>query len=111
MMNFIKQYSTILWFVGIVAVLYGAYALFFAQESEPVVAVTETAAVPDQELVALLFELKNIRLDNAIFEDPLFKSLNDFGRELVPEPLGRTNPFAPLGGESAVTVTKARTAP
>ena len=100
MMNFLKQYSTVISFVVIVAVLYGGYALFFAESTEPVVEVTEINASPDQDLIALLFELKSIRLDSALFEDQLFKALKDFGRDLVSEPVGRPNPFAPLGGEA-----------
>lgn len=103
MMNFLKQYSTVISFVVIVAVLYGGYVLFFAEGTEPVVEVTETNATPDQDLIALLFELKSIRLDSALFEDQLFKALKDFGRDLVSEPVGRPNPFAPLGGSSIQT--------
>lgn len=99
MMDLIKKYSTALSFIAIVAVLYGAYALFFAEPSEPALTVTETGVSPDQDLIALLFELKQIRLDSELFENPLFTSLKDFGQDLVTEPVGRQNPFAPLGGE------------
>jgi hypothetical protein len=98
MMDLIKKYATAFWFVGIVAALYGGYVLFFAQGTAPVVEVSETAATPDQDLIALLFELKGIRLDSGLFDDPLFKALKDFGRDLVSEPVGRNNPFAPLTG-------------
>lgn len=91
--------STIIWFVAIVAVLYLGYLFFLAPSSEPVLTVTETAASPDADLVALLFELKNIRLDNTVFTDPAFRALKDFGQDLVVESVGRNNPFAPLGGQ------------
>ena len=106
-MDLLKQYSTAIWFIVIVAVLYGGYVFFFAESTEPVVEATEAVDTPDQDLVALLFELKNIRLDNTLFEDPLFKSLTDFGQDLVAEPIGRPNPFAPLPG----TATKQKTSP
>lgn len=111
MMDFIKQYSTFVWFIAIVAVMYGAYLFFFAEPKTPVVTASSTQTTPDADLVALLFELKNIRLDNAIFEDPLFQSLKDFSQSLVSEPTGRNNPFAPLGGNVTVNVevTKPKT--
>jgi len=37
--------------------------------------------------------MRSIRLDSSIFENPAFASLRDFGREIIPEPVGRTNPF------------------
>lgn len=100
-MDFIKKYATVIAFVAIVAVLYGGYVFFFAESDESVVTVTQTGASPDQDLIALLFELKQIRLDSSLFDDPLFKALKDFGQELVAEPVGRANPFAPLSGTSA----------
>jgi len=100
-MELIRKYQTVILFVVIVAGLFGVYQIFFAGSNEPALTVTQTAAAgPDQDLVALLFELKGIRLDNALFSDPLFQSLKDFGKDLVSEPIGRPNPFAPLGGST-----------
>lgn len=102
MMNFIRQYQTAIAFIIIVMVLFGGYQYFFATGTERVVTATDApGAGVDQDLIALLFELRAIRLDDAIFSDPLFHSLQDFGQELVAEPIGRQNPFAPLGGSSA----------
>jgi hypothetical protein len=50
-----------------------------------------------RDILALLADLENIRLDESIFSDPVFQSLQDISRELSPEPKGRPNPFAPLG--------------
>ncbi len=99
MMNLIRQYRTALSFIAVVAVLFLGYQYFFAQPNTDVVSVeTNPDVSSDQDLVALLFELKSIRLDNTIFQDPLFQSLHDFGQGLVQEPVGRQNPFAPFGG-------------
>lgn len=97
MMDLFNQYRTAIGFLVIVLLLFAGYQFFFAEPEGSVVTVTQTpGAGPDQDLVALLFELRAIRLDNEIFSDPLFTSLADFGQELVPEPTGRQNPFAPL---------------
>lgn len=105
-MNILKQYQTGIAFVLIVLALFAAYQFFIAEGDAPALTATPTAAAgPDQDLVALLFELKGIRLDTALFEDSLFQSLKDFGTDLVQEPVGRVNPFAPLQQDTPVVRT------
>lgn len=53
--------------------------------------------VQGKEILNLLADLRNISLDGTIFSDPVFRSLEDFSREIQPQPKGRQNPFAPLG--------------
>lgn len=61
---------------------------------------SSTAASPDQDFLPLLFNVKNIKLDDAIFSDPAFMTLTDSSIILIPEENeGRLNPFAPLGSE------------
>ena len=56
---------------------------------------------PDKDLVATLLALRTVKLDASLFTDPAFLSLKDFSVEIVPEPVGRPNPFAPLTGAAA----------
>ncbi len=58
-------------------------------------------AAMGQDLLAALALLKTIRLDTSMFTDPLFKSLSDWGKEIPSQPVGRRNPFAPLGATLA----------
>lgn len=60
---------------------------------------TDTAATDpaSQEVLETLLALRAISLDGTIFQNPAFQSLQDFSTEIVPEPVGRQNPFAPLG--------------
>lgn len=70
----------------------------------------ESLVVPDtatdannqkgREILALLADMKSIRLDESIFSDPMFQALQDTSVELVLEPKGRPNPFAPLGKDA-----------
>jgi len=86
--------------IGIVIMIaFGIYSyLFKGKDEAPLTAETVTAASPeDQDLIALLLELRSISLDEGIFTNPAFHSLQDFSQELVPEAVGRPNPFAPLG--------------
>lgn len=64
----------------------------------------------DQELVATLLALRSVKLDGAIFSDPGFQSLKDFSTEIVPEPIGRPNPFLPLNSTVVVTPASTRAA-
>lgn len=61
------------------------------------VAMTASAQA-DRELLQLLEELSSINLEGSIFNDPLFRSLENFRVEPQPQPVGRDNPFAPVGG-------------
>mgnify|MGYP003394305743 FL=1 len=57
----------------------------------------------DSDVVAVLLQLRAVSLSGTIFTDPVFRSLQDFGSPVVPEPVGRPNPFAPIGSEGATT--------
>lgn len=59
----------------------------------------------DAGIVNTLLELRAVSLSGNIFSDPAFLRLKDFGSTIVPEPVGRTNPFAPLPGQGAAAAT------
>jgi hypothetical protein len=101
-MNFLKQNQNYIMIGVIVIAAFVAYSYFFTGKQETVLTQENatTQSDVDKELIALLFELKAITLDDAIFSSPVFQSLEDFSQALVPEPVGRTNPFAPFGGSS-----------
>lgn len=97
-----KSIQNVVLVVVIVTLAFIAYSFFAGRQSDQVLTTTDASQVsaPDQDLIALLLELKSISLDNSIFSNPAFTSLQDFSQELVPEPVGRTNPFEPLSGQS-----------
>ncbi len=69
---------------------------------------TDTAI--SDKFLALLLNMKTIKLDQGIFTDTAFTTLRDFSTTIAPETNpGRNNPFAPIGLDStatqAVTVT------
>ena len=61
-----------------------------------------------QELVASLLTLRAVKLEGTILTDPSFMSLKDFSTQIVPEAVGRENPFAPLvqGASPSANSTK-----
>ncbi len=105
MMSFFTKFKK--WIgIGIAVVIaFFVYSYFFTGSPEPVLSSessTSTQSI-DQDLINLLLTLNAIKLDDSIFSDPAFQSLQDFGKDLVPEPVGRPNPFAPLGSISAAS--------
>jgi hypothetical protein len=96
-----KQVQNAVLVLVIVALAFIAYTIFANRQPEAVLTTTETSelSAPDQDLIALLLELKSISLDNSLFTSPAFASLQDFSQELIPEPVGRPNPFEALPGQ------------
>ena len=99
MMNLFTKYKNIITILVVLVIGFFVYSAFFkpaggdaliAQDISP----AQTAV--EQELIALLLELRSIRLDLSVFDDPEFQSLTDFSQDLIPEPVGRPNPFVPL---------------
>lgn len=60
---------------------------------------TENAQV-DQGLVPTLLTLRAVKLDGTIFSAPAFTRLKDISTEIIEEPVGRANPFAPLSART-----------
>ena len=94
------RFKNIFLFLIIFALLGGGYYFFLRGESGDSLltkTATEGTRPVEQELITLLLQLRSIRLDEGIFASPVFDSLNDFSQPLQAEPVGRPNPFAPLG--------------
>lgn len=84
--------------VALVAVLFLGYYLWSGAGSDtPLLSDSQGASPLSQELLATLSKLHTIKLDPAVFSDPVFVSLTDFGVTIPPEASGRRNPFAPIG--------------
>ena len=49
-----------------------------------------------QQILDILLALRAVKLDDALFSNPAFMSLKDFSTQIVPEPVGRPDPFAPF---------------
>ncbi len=67
-----------------------------ATSSSQLISTGNVSEVGDETL-QLLSELKTLVLDEDIFTDKVFQNLEDFSMELQPQPVGRNNPFAPVG--------------
>ncbi len=90
--------------VGILVAVIAALSLSGEPASEAVLtAEGSEEAVVERSLVDTLLQLRAVSLSGGIFADPAFTSLRDFGSQIVPEPVGRSNPFAPLSARGTTT--------
>ena len=83
--------------VGAVLILTLAYYLWTSAENSALLTTNDGTSPLSQEILLTLGQLHTIRLDPAIFTDPVFASLTDFGVTITPQNAGRRNPFAPVG--------------
>ncbi|XKT74762.1 MAG: hypothetical protein ACJKTH_01595 [Patescibacteria group bacterium UBA2163] len=101
MSDFLKQYQNIFIIVALIVIAFIGYTFFFAgEDNDASLTVEQAEEAPTevgQELIGLLLELRSIQLDTSLFSDERFQSLQDFGQQIISEPVGRPNPFAPLG--------------
>jgi hypothetical protein len=96
--------------IGVIAAAVAALFYFYSSNSGGGATVTSSAqgeSPVSQEILATLGNLRTIKLDNSLFQDPLFVSLSDFGVSIPPAAAGRRNPFAPVGQDGGAA-TKAK---
>lgn len=84
---------------GVAVIVLAGYIYFtyFSGSSSGALLTTSESSPLSSDLLTTLSSLHTIKLDNAIFSDPIYLSLTDFGVQIPPENVGRRNPFAPLG--------------
>ena len=59
---------------------------------------TKTAAdIVGAEIIQALNQIESLKLERGIFDDPVYRSLTDRSQPIPPEPVGKTNPFDPIG--------------
>ena len=93
----------------ILVVLAGAWYVTSSSSSSGDTAISsQNAAGGDTSVLQSLLTLRAIKLQGGILSNPAFATLRDFSVQLVSEPVGRTNPFAPLDGTSAIVAPAAR---
>lgn len=91
--------------IGTLAVvgIFLIYTFFFRPSTDPEVLQSDqtfsSPQVPGRDLIVILRRLEGIALDGSVFQSDAFRSLTDFSIPLVKEPIGRDNPFAPVGFE------------
>lgn len=85
---------------------------FLGSEPSNSLLATEEGGEPvasERGIVETLLQLRSVSLSGTIFSDPAFIYLRDFGTQIVAEPVGRPNPFAPLSLRPAAATTTTAT--
>jgi hypothetical protein len=85
---------------ALIIVLFGAGVYFLSGKGGGEVTTTETLPGSTSEVtfLGLASELDTVSFNNAIFTDQRFLVLQDIHTGVIPEQVGRTDPFAPLAG-------------
>jgi hypothetical protein len=87
--------------VGIVilALCFLAYKVFISPSGEDLASANSASsgALVGQDILNLLESLKTVTINPEIFTGQAFQNLEDFTIVIQPEPIGRANPFAPIG--------------
>lgn len=115
-MEFLKSHKNIVIGIVVVLVLFIGYSFVKPDASDPTTpTVSSSVAAPtgdltaSRDIIALLVDLRAIKIQPDFFSDPALRSLEDFSVPLVDEPRGRANPFAPIGVESTGIATTTKT--
>jgi hypothetical protein len=100
--------------VVIIIVAFVGYNMFFVSDDP-----TDTALVQDgsstsefvdgQMILALLNKLGRVTLDDSIFSDKVFMSLESFKRPLEEQVIKRKNPFLPIGVDNSSVILSTTT--
>ena len=80
-------------------------AITTANASGSDAAVGQASNADANSIVEVLLALRAVKLEGTIFSEPTFQSLKDFSTAIVPEPVGRPDPFAPNTSVSAAPDT------
>jgi hypothetical protein len=99
-MNILKN-KNVLGGIAAVIVIGLIYYIWSSAGSGALLTTAEPTSPLSQEILTTLGQLHTLRLDPALFKDPVFISLSDFGAAIPPQQAGRRNPFAPVGSASA----------
>lgn len=93
--------------ISLVVIVIVALLLYFYYKGNPSDASTSSLTVVSAEsmearassdrVLALLSEIRSLNIKDSLFSDPVYKSLVDYTIAIPDQPVGRINPFAPVG--------------
>lgn len=107
MFDLLKKFKKVIIIIVLIIIAFFLYGKFGPKPSQTTSGLTVQTSTPGnsnssyvdgpaREFVTQLLAIQNIRFNTSILTDSAYLSLQDFSRELIPQPTGRPNPFAPL---------------
>ena len=93
--------------LGGIALAFGVWYSLSPDKNAAVLS-SEGGGGPGQDVVDTLRQLDAVVLEGSIFSERSFSVLKDFSTQIISEPVGRPNPFAPLSSGARATATTTR---
>lgn len=99
----------------IILILFVVYAVFIKKDptAESMIggtgSVSSDAQVLGSQISQALVRIEQIKLDRGIFDNNIYKTLTDRSEIIEEEPIGRSNPFAPIGDVSVSSSVRSNT--
>jgi len=98
------KYKNIIIIIVVIALGLIAYSIFRPDpEVKKLLETTQrqdSAQVLGDDITKAINQIQSLKLDRAVLDDPVLKNLVDHSEPIIPEPIGRKNPFAPIGSNS-----------
>jgi hypothetical protein len=96
----LEKYKNAIIVVIIIAISFSVYWLFKSNVKEDGDLVTTGYTEVDilgEDIIKALNQIESLELNPAIISDPIVRNLRDYSRDIIEEPHGNVNLFAPLG--------------
>lgn len=81
------------------------YTVFYPKGGDDELLTSSARKTPAEivgvEIISALNQIESLKLDRSIFDNPIYQSLKDRSQEIPPEPVGKPNPFDPIGSSAA----------
>jgi hypothetical protein len=85
--------------LGILVLGAAAYLIFGKANTDPILSANGApASAAEQSFLNLTAQLNPVNFDTSILDDPRFRALVNLETAILPENVGRTDPFSPLSG-------------
>lgn len=85
--------------LGVILLGAAAYLMLRPSTAPGVSASGAPASEAELTFITLTAKIDPVAFDTSILADPRFMGLRDIRTAIIPEPAGRIDPFAPLGGK------------
>ncbi len=99
----LKENKKIIIFVGIILISFIIYFIFKADDAEidELIQSTEKQEIDilSEEVIQTLDKIKTLKLNDNVFNDPIFLRLKESDVRINPEPVGRDNPFERISNQ------------
>ncbi|MFZ2049288.1 MAG: hypothetical protein WAV25_03275 [Minisyncoccia bacterium] len=109
MKNFFQNNKNIFITIIILVIVFFVFKYFRGTTISPTESLDNSVVSAGRDVVDLSNSIKTATLDSSLFSIPTYKALQDFSTEITSQPIGRVNPFSPIGSESSQTVTPTQT--